>query len=168
MKAVFPRPVAGMWTVILLGVASIGAVAQSDTPPTKIEDELSSLHERIEATIADATKLETLIDKADGGIRTMLEHRLEIKQHQLVDDINSLSTTIVEQEAAGKDVAKMRKIATDYLQRLMPAFQRQVDQQNDKMIGLISAEPPEDLRAAMSRVLTMVKATTSLVDWYAA
>ena len=168
MKAVFPRPVAGMWTVILLGVASIGAVAQSDTPPTKIEDELSSLHERIEATIADATKLETLIDKADGGIRTMLEHRLEIKQHQLVDDINSLSTTIVEQEAAGKDVAKMRKIATDYLQRLMPAFQRQVDQQNDKMIGLISAEPPEDLRAAMSRELTMEKATTSLVDWYAA
>ncbi|MDX2316620.1 MAG: mechanosensitive ion channel family protein, partial [Gammaproteobacteria bacterium] len=40
--------------------------------------------------------------------------------------------------------------------------------QNDKMIGLISAEPPEDLRAAMSRELTMEKATTSLVDWYAA
>jgi small conductance mechanosensitive channel len=168
MKAVFSRPVAGMWTVILLGVASIGAVAQSDTAPTKTEDELSPLHERIEATIADATKLETLIDKADGGIRTMLEHRLEIKQHQLVDDINSLSTKVVEQEAAGKDVAKMRKIATDYLQRLMPAFQRQVDQQSDKMIGLISAEPPEDLRAAMSRELTMEKATTSLVDWYAA
>ena len=161
MKAVFSRPLAGIWLMVLLGLVSAGAIAQS-------EDELASLHERIEATIADAAKLKDLADKAEGDIRTMLEHRFEVKQHQLVDDINTLSTKVAEQEAAGNDVAELRKIVTDYLQRLMPAFQKQVGQQNDKVIALISADPPENLRAAMSREIALGKALSSLVDWFGA
>ena len=161
MKAVFSRPLAGIWLMVLLGLVSAGAIAQS-------EDELPSLHQRIEATIADAAKLKDLADEAQGDIRTMLEHRFEVKQHQLVDDINTLSTKVAEQEAAGNDVAELRKIVTDYLQRLMPAFQKQVGQQNDKVIALISADPPENLRAAMSREIALGKALSSLVDWFGA
>jgi hypothetical protein len=99
MRAVFSRQVAGMWIIVALGLASAGTIAQSETSSTKTEDELSALHKRIEVTIGDATKLKTLVDKVNGDIRAMLERRLEIKQHQLVDDVNSFSTMIVEQEA---------------------------------------------------------------------
>ena len=168
MKAVFSRPLAGIWLIVLLGLVSTGAVAQSESSSTKSEDELSMLHERIEATIADATKLQKLAGKAEGDIQTMLEHRFEAKQHLLVEDINTLSAKVAEQESAGTDVAEMRKIVTDYLQRLMPAFQKEVDKQNNKMIALISADPPKDLRAAMSTEIAMEKATTSLVGWFQA
>ena len=56
----------------------------------------------------------------------MLDHRLEEKQLQLVDDINILSGEIVDREAAGDDMTQMRKVMTDYLQRLMPGLQKQV------------------------------------------
>ena len=65
-------------------------------------------------------------------------------------------------------MAQMRKVATDYLQRLMPAFRRQVDQQNNKMIDSFSVEPPEDLRATISSEIAMNKAVTDLVGWYSA
>ena len=168
MKAALVRLVAGIWTVGLLTIVSTGAIAQSDTASQATSDELSAVHNRIDRNIADAKKLEKLVDEAKGDIRTMLEHRFEQKQFQIVDDINALSVKIVEQEAAGDDVTQMRKVATDYLQRLMPAFQRQADQQNKKMIDLISVEPPEDLRATMSNEIAMNKAVTDLVGWYSA
>ena len=168
MKAVFSRPLAGIWLIVLLGLASAGAIAQSETSSTAPEEELEMLHKRTEATIADATKLQKLVEKADGDIRTMLEHRFEAKQHLLVDDINTLSAKVAEQESAGTGVAEMRKIVTDYLQRLMPAFQKEVDKQNNKMIALISADPPKDLRAAMSNEIAMEKTTAALVGWFEA
>ena len=168
MKAALVRLVARIWTVGLLTIVSTGAIAQSDTASQATSDELSAVHNRIDRNIADAKKLEKLVDEAKGDIRTMLEHRFEQKQFQIVDDINALSVKIVEQEAAGDDVTQMRKVATDYLQRLMPAFQRQADQQNKKMIDLISVEPPEDLRATMSNEIEMNKAVTGLVGWYSA
>jgi hypothetical protein len=73
----------------------------------------------------------------------MLDHRLEEKQLQLVDDINTLSGEIVDREAAGDDMTHMRKVMTDYLQRLMPGLQKPVVGQNEEMISLISADPPE-------------------------
>lgn len=168
MKAALVRLVARIWAVGLLTMVSTGAFAQSDTASQATSDELSSLHNRIEGNIADAKKLEKLVDEAKGDIRTMLEHRFEEKQFQIVDNVNALSVKIVEQEAAGNDMAHMRKVATDYLQRLMPAFRRQVDQQNKIMIDLISAKPPEDLRATISSEIAMNKAVTDLVGWYSA
>jgi small conductance mechanosensitive channel len=168
MKAALVRLMAGIWTVGLLTIVSTGVIAQSDTASQATSDELSTLHNRIEGNIADAKKLEKLVDEAKGDIRTMLEHRFEDKQFQIVDNVNALSVKIVEQEAAGNDMAQMRKIATDYLQRLMPAFRRQVEQQNKIMIDLISAKPPEDLRATISSEIAMNKAVTDLVGWYSA
>ncbi len=156
----------GIWTIILLSVVSTGAVAQSGTDSQEAGDEISSLHDRIEATIADGERLKKLIAEAEGDMRTMLEHRLEEKQLQIVDDINTLSGKIVEQEAAGDDLAQMRKVMTDYLQRLMPGLQKQVGRQNEKMISLISVDPPETLRDTMSSEIAMNKAITTLVDWY--
>ncbi len=56
----------------------------------------------------------------------MLDRRLEEKQLQSVDDFNTLSGETVDREAAGDDMTQMRKIMTDYLQRLMPGFLKQV------------------------------------------
>lgn len=56
----------------------------------------------------------------------MLDHRLEEKQLQLVDDIKTLSGKIVGREATGDDTTQMRKVMTDYLQRLIPGLQKQV------------------------------------------
>ena len=166
MKAASARILTGIWTITLLSVVSTGAVAQSGTDSQEAGDEISSLHDRIEATIADGERLKKLITEADGDMRTMLEHRLEEKQLQIVDDINTLSGKIVEQEVAGDDLTQMRKVMTDYLQRLMPGLQKQVGRQNEKMISLISADPPENLRDTMSSEIAMNKAITTLVDWY--
>ena len=107
-----------------------------------------------------------MVAGAEGDIRAMLEHRLQEKQLQLVDDINTLSDEIVNREAAGDDMTQMRKVMTNYLQRLMPGLQKQVVRQNEEMISLISADPPENLRETMSREIARNKAITSLVNWY--
>ncbi len=168
MKAAFARLTVGRWTIILLSVVSTGTVAQSESTPEKAGDEISSLRDRIDATVADGQKLKKLIDAAEGDFRTMLKHRLEGKQRQIVDDINTLSGKIVDQEAAGTDLTQVRKVMSDYLQRLMPGLQRQIGRQNEKTISLISADPPENLRAAMSREIALNKAITTLVAWYSA
>ncbi len=166
MKAASARVLTGIWTIILLSVVSPGVVAHSETVSQKAGDQISSLHDRIETTIADGERLKKLIAEAEGDMRTMLEHRLEEKQLQIVDDINTLSSKIVEKEAAGEDLAQMRKVMTDYLQRLMPGLQKQVGRQSEKMVSLISADPPENLRDTMSNAIAMNKAITTLVDWY--
>jgi len=53
MKAASARILAGIGTIILLSVVSTGAVAQSETDSKTAGDEISSLHDCIEATIAD-------------------------------------------------------------------------------------------------------------------
>ena len=63
---------AGIWTVGLLTMGSTGAIAQSDTASQATSDELSALHNRIDGNIADAKKLEKLVDEAKGDIRTIL------------------------------------------------------------------------------------------------
>jgi len=166
MKAASARWLAEIGIVILLSLVSPGVVAQSGTDSQEVGDEISSLHDRIEAGIADGERLKKLVAEAEGDIRTMLEHRLEEKQHQLVDDINTLSSKIIEEEAADNDLTQMRKVMTDYLQRLMPGLQKQVGRQNEKMISLFSADPPENLRETMSNEIAMNKAITTLVDWY--
>lgn len=77
MKTASARILTGIWTIILLSVISTGAVAQSETDSQKAGDEISPLHDRIEATIADGERLKKLIAEAEGDMRTMLEHRLE-------------------------------------------------------------------------------------------
>jgi hypothetical protein len=77
MKAASARILTGIWTIILLSVISAGAVAQSETDSQKAGDEISPLHDRIEATIVDGERLKKLIAEAEGDMRTMLEHRLE-------------------------------------------------------------------------------------------
>ena len=166
MKAAIARLMTGIWTIFLFTASAAIVVAPSATLAQEAGDELSSLHQRIETTIGESRKLDKLIKEADGDLRTMLERRLEEKQLQIVDDINELSEKIIKEEAAGKDLTKMRKVMTEYLQRLMPAFQKVIARENKKVISLLSGDPPEDLRAAMSREIAMNKAMTTLVDWY--
>jgi hypothetical protein len=66
MKAALVRLMAGIWTVGLLTIVSTGVIAQSDTASQATSDELSTLHNRIEGNIADAKKLEKLVDEAKG------------------------------------------------------------------------------------------------------
>jgi small conductance mechanosensitive channel len=165
MKAPIIRLMSGIWTIVLF--AAIATIAfPSGTSAQEADDELSSLPQRIETAIAESKKIESLIKEADGDLRKMLERRLEAKQLQIVDDINDLSEKIIKEEAAGKDLAELRKVMTGYLQKLMPAFQKVIARENEKVISLISGEPPEDLRAAMSREIAMNKAMTNLVEWY--
>jgi len=166
MKAAIARLMTGIWTIFLFTASAAIVVAPSATLAQEAGDELSSLHQRIETTIGESRKLDKLIKEADGDLRTMLERRLEEKQLQIVDDINELSEKIIKEEAAGKDLTKMRKVMTEYLQRLMPAFQKVIARENKKVISLLSGDPPEDLRAAMSREIAMNKTMTTLVDWY--
>ena len=166
MKAAIARLMTGIWTIFLFTASAAIVVAPSATLAQETGDELSSLHQRIETTIGESRKLDKLIKEADGDLRTMLERRLEEKQLQIVDDINELSEKIIKEEAAGKDLTKMRKVMTEYLQRLMPAFQKVIARENKEVISLLSGDPPEDLRAAMSREIAMNKAMTTLVDWY--
>ncbi len=77
MKTASARILTGIWTIILLSVISTGAAAQSETDSQKVGDEISPLHDRIEAAIADGERLKKLIAEAEGDMRTMLEHRLE-------------------------------------------------------------------------------------------
>jgi len=166
MKVATTRLMTGIWTIFLFAAGAAIAVAPSETSAQEGGDELSSLHQRIEKTIGDSRKLDELIKGADGDLRTMLERRLEEKQLQIVDDINELSKKIIKEEAAGEDLAQMRKVMIDYLQKLMPAFQKVIRRENEEVISLLSGDPPEDLRAAMSREVAMNKAMTTLVDWY--
>ena len=166
MKAASARILAGIWIAILLSIVSGGVAAQSGTDSEKADGEIASLHAHIEATLTDDERLKKLVATAEGDIRTMLEHRLEENRLQLVDDVNTLSGKIVEQEAAGDDLTQMRKVMTDYLQRLMPGLQKQVERQNEKLVSLFSADPPENLRDTMSSEIAMNKAITSLVNWY--
>jgi small conductance mechanosensitive channel len=155
-------------TRLLLTVVSTASLAQCDSASQKSEDELSSMHNRIESTIADARKLEKSIDAVEGDVRTMMERRLERKKVQIVDDVNVLSSKIVGQEATGKDLTQMRKVMTDYLHKLMPGLQRQIDRQNNELISLISGVRPETIRDAMSKEIATDKAMVTLVDWYSA
>jgi small conductance mechanosensitive channel len=168
MKAVHARSRSGVSTLLLLTVVSTASLAQSDSASQKSEDELSSMHNRIESTIADARKLEKSIDAVEGDVRTMMERRLERKKVQIVDDVNVLSSKIVGQEATGKDLTQMRKVMTDYLHKLMPGLQRQIDRQNNELISLISGVRPETIRDAMSKEIATDKAMVTLVDWYSA
>jgi small conductance mechanosensitive channel len=166
MKAAIVRLMTGIWIIFLFTASAAIVVAPSAISAQEAGDELSSLHRRIETTIGESRKIDELIKSADGDLRTMLERRLEEKQLQIVDDINELSEEIIKEEAAGKDLAQMRKVMIDYLQRLMPAFQKVIARENKKVISLLSGDPPEDLRAAMSREIAMNKTMTTLVDWY--
>jgi small conductance mechanosensitive channel len=166
MKALTARLTTGIRTVVLFALVAVIAAAPSMASAQEAGDELTSLHQRIETAIGEGKKIDEMIKAADGDLRTMLERRLEEKQLQIVDDINELSGKIIKEEAAGKDLAQMRKIMIDYLQRLMPAFQKVIARENEEVISLLSGEPPEDLRAAMSRELAMNKVMTTLVDWY--
>ena len=56
MKAASARVLTGIWTIILLSVVSPGVVAHSETVSQKAGDQISSLHDRIETTIADGER----------------------------------------------------------------------------------------------------------------
>jgi small conductance mechanosensitive channel len=157
-----------MAILLLLTVASTTSTAQSDASSQQSADELSALHQRIDATVVENRKLEKLISESEGDVRTLLERRLERNQIQVVDDINLLTSKVVEQEAAGEELPQMRKVMSDYLSRLMPALQQQIDRKNDEMLSSISAAPAKSKREAMSREIATNKAMTTLVDWYSA
>lgn len=157
----------GLWAIVLSSLISTGAVAQSESRSQRIGDEMSAMHARIEATIADVDKLEKLVKEAEGELRTMLERRMEEKRLTIVHDINELGKMVVDGEAAGHDIADMRKVMTDYLQRLTPGLKKQIARQDEKVVTMVSADSPEDLSGIMSSELATNKAMTTLVDWYA-
>ena len=102
----------GSWMAILLllTAAPTLSTAQSGASPQQSADELSALHQRIDATVTENRKLEKLISKSEGDVRTLLERRLERNQIQVVDDINLLTSKVVEQEAAGKELPHMQRL----------------------------------------------------------
>ena len=120
-----------------------GAPSQNDT-------ELASMQQRIETTIQETRELERRIEGADGELREMLERRLEAKRLQVVDDVNELSEGIIKQEKAGDDLGEMRTVVVDYLQRLMPGFQRVIDRERKSILALVSAAPAKELHEAIA------------------
>lgn len=164
MKKATVRQGAGTLAMLLICTIPMNAIAQSDAAKG---DEISSLHDRIEANIVSLEKLKKSIGEAHGDVLTILERRLEAQKLRIVDDINSLSQKIIDAESAGKDRTDARKIASHYLQLMMPGLRQQIDRQHEKMISLISANPPENMRAAMSREIATNKTITTLVNWYA-
>ena len=166
MTRTIRRSLTGLLAAVAISLIPDIAPAQSSPPSDAAGDGLESLHARIEATIAEAERAGKLVEGAEGDLRAMLERRLEAKNLQIVDDVNSLGHKVIEAEKAGNDVAEMRTVVTGYLQRLMPTLRSIIEREKDKIVSLISAAPPEDIREAMVRETTLGNTVSNLADWY--
>ena len=166
MISAIARLAAGPLVAIAIGMLPNSAVAQSQPSADVSGDEIAALHARIDANIVEAKQTKQRMDSADGELRAILERRLEAKNVQIVDDVNTLGKKIIAEEKAGKDVAEMRKVIIDYLKRLMPAFRVVIEREKKKIIALISEKQPAETRDAMVRELRLSNAVSTLVDWY--
>jgi len=166
MTSAYFRLAAGAVAAIAIAAISTLASAQSAPSEDAPANEIELLHGRIESNSSDAKQVKKLMEEADGELRALLERRLEAKNLQIVDDVNTLAGMVIEEQESGKDVAEIRTVITDYLERLMPAFQGVIEREKKKIVALISAESPEAMRAAMSREVDLSHAVSSLVGWY--
>ena len=168
MKTSITRLTAMPPVVLALALVSSAVLAQSDAASPSIADELSALRHRIDATVADNQKLKQLIEASEGDVRTMLQRRLEEKQLRVVDDIDTLSSKVVAQEAAGENLPEMHEFASSYLERLMPAIRDHVERQSREMLSLVSVPPSASEADGMSRELAIGRAMNTLIDSYTA
>lgn len=168
MKASIFRPTVVLSVALACYLVSTAVTAQADPASPSTADELSTIQHRIDTTVADNQKLKKLIEGSEGAVRTMLERRLEERQLRVVDDINTLGSKIAAREAAGEDLSKMHQVMSTYLQQLMPAIKRHVERESSELVSLVSAPPTESQQEAMSRVLSIGRAMSMLINSYAA